>query len=108
LSNPHHDLPDDTEIVAQLIIDDNIFLQTVPVKKITSRPSWKLKVGCKIPIYALHFSIAIIRVSVSGGTHLLGKVETSRGEILSLVEQKQSKDNIEFTVSDCYADALDT
>ena len=45
------------------------------------------------PIYALYFSIAVIRVSVSGGTCLLGKVETSRGEILSLIEQKQSKDH---------------
>ena len=51
------------------------------------------------PTYALHFSIAIMRVSVSGGTRLLGKVETSRGEILSLVEQKRGKDHIECVAS---------
>ena len=42
----HRDLPDDTEMVAQLIIDDSIFLQTVPVKKNTGQESWKLKIGC--------------------------------------------------------------
>jgi len=91
LCNPpsHHDLPDDTEIVAQLIIDDSIFLQTVPVKKSTNWELWKLKLGCEIPTYALYFSIAIIRVSLSGGTRLLGKVEASRGGILALVEQNQ-------------------
>ena len=102
-------------MIAQLIIDDGIFLQTVPVKKSTGQESWELKIGCDMwvvvvissffhwllmniphthcsPTYALYFSITIIRVSVSGGTRLLGKVETSRGEILSLVEQKQRKD----------------
>jgi hypothetical protein len=46
------------------------------------------------PIYALNFSIAIICVSPGEGTHLLGKVETSRGKILSSVEENQSKDNM--------------
>ena len=41
----HRDLPDDTEMVAQLIIDDSIFLQTVPVKS-TGQESWKSKIGC--------------------------------------------------------------
>jgi hypothetical protein len=54
------------------------------------------------PTSALYFSIAIICVNVGGGTHLLGKRETSRQEVLSLVEPKQSKDNIGFTASDCY------
>lgn len=53
LSNPHHDLPNDTEIVAQLVIDHCIFLQTVPVKKNTSQQSWKLKVGCKMWVAAI-------------------------------------------------------
>ena len=56
------------------------------------------------PIYALYFSISILRVSVSGGTRLLGKVEASRGEILELVEQKQGMDYIKLVASEDYAD----
>ncbi|WP_146751178.1 hypothetical protein [Pseudomonas aeruginosa] len=56
------------------------------------------------PTYALYFLIAFIRVSVCGGTRLLGKVEASRGGILALVEQKQSKDYIELAASNGYAD----
>jgi hypothetical protein len=48
LSNPHHDLPNDAEIIAQLIINDSIFLQTVPVKKSISQQSWELEIGCKM------------------------------------------------------------
>jgi hypothetical protein len=48
LSNPHRDLPNDTELVAQLIIDECIVLQTLPVKKDTVRQSWELKVNCKM------------------------------------------------------------
>ena len=46
------------------------------------------------PICALNFSIAIICVSVGGGTCLLGKVETSRSEILSSAEENQSADDV--------------
>ena len=66
--------------------------------------SWlliKVLIILSSPTYALYFSIAIIRVSASGGTRLLGKVEASKGEILTLVEQKQSMDHI---VLDLYAD----
>jgi hypothetical protein len=45
-----------------------------------------------------------LRVSVSGGTRLLGKVEASREEILELVEQKQGMDYIKLVASQCYAD----
>ena len=58
------------------------------------------------PTYALKFSIAIIRVSVCGGTRLLGKVDTSRGEVLALIKQKQSKDHIGLAASDYYADII--
>ena len=51
------------------------------------------------PTYAPYVSIAIIRVSLSGGTCLLGKVEASREELLSVVEQKQSKDHIELAAT---------
>jgi hypothetical protein len=46
------------------------------------------------PIHALKFSIAINCISAGGGTHMLGKVETSKGEILSSVEENQSRDNL--------------
>lgn len=43
-------------------------------------------------------------MSVSGGTHLLGKVEASREEIVGLVEQKQGMDYIKLVASRHYAD----
>jgi hypothetical protein len=45
-----------------------------------------------------------LRVSVSGGTRLLGKVEASRGEILGLVEQKQGMNYVKLVALECYAD----
>jgi hypothetical protein len=44
LSNPHRDLPDDTQMHAQLIIDEIILSQTVALKKDTVHQSWKLKI----------------------------------------------------------------
>jgi hypothetical protein len=41
------------------------------------------------PTDALYFSIAIVRVSKSGGTRLLGSVQGKKEEILTLVEKKQ-------------------
>jgi hypothetical protein len=60
------------------------------------------------PAYALNFSIFILRVSVSGGTRLLGKVEASREEILGLVEQKQGMDYIKHVASVHYANGCYT
>jgi hypothetical protein len=48
LSNPHRDLPDDTDILAQLIIDEIIIVETIHMKKDTGQWSWKLKVDCKM------------------------------------------------------------
>jgi hypothetical protein len=48
-------------------------------------------ITCLSPTNAPDFSIAIVRVSATGGTRLLGWVEARRGEILVLVEQKQCK-----------------
>jgi hypothetical protein len=56
------------------------------------------------PTYAHNFSIFILRVSISGGVRLLGKVEASREEILELVEQKQGMDYIKLVASEHYAD----
>jgi hypothetical protein len=47
-SNPHRDLPDDTEIFAQLIIDERIVFQTLPMKKNTGHQSWNLGVDCQM------------------------------------------------------------
>ena len=68
----------------------------------SSSSDWLLGSSLKIlvthfsPAYGHYFSIAIIRVSVRGGTRLLGKVETTKGKILTLAKQKQSKDHTEF------------
>jgi hypothetical protein len=43
-------------------------------------------------------------MSAGGGTRLLGKVETSKGEILSSVEENQSKDNIYQAYGFIYVD----
>jgi hypothetical protein len=45
-SNPHDDLPDDTEMLAQLIVDESIIQQTLPVKRDNARQSWELKFDC--------------------------------------------------------------
>ena len=54
-------------------------------------------------MYATSFSI--VCVGVSGGTHLLSMVEANRGEILSLVEQKQCMDHIQLASLDHGADS---
>jgi hypothetical protein len=56
------------------------------------------------PTYALNFSIFVLRVSVSRGTRLLGKVEASTEEIVELVEQEQGMDYIKLVASEHYAD----
>jgi hypothetical protein len=47
-SDPHHDLPDDTEIFIQLTKDEHIFLQTSPVERDISDWSWEVKVNYKM------------------------------------------------------------
>ncbi|KAJ7466381.1 TPR-like protein [Mycena latifolia] len=86
LTNPHDDLPADMQLFAQLIIDGNIFLQTVPVDSEASESSWKLDFGCNIPTYTPVFVVAILRHSQTVCTRLLGSVEIGRGEVLGLVE----------------------
>ncbi|KAJ7266777.1 hypothetical protein C8J57DRAFT_1510869 [Mycena rebaudengoi] len=46
LTNPHDDLPGDMKMLAQLIIDDNFFLKTMPVASEYDEMSWKLGLGC--------------------------------------------------------------
>ncbi|KAJ7475011.1 CHAT domain-containing protein [Mycena latifolia] len=90
LTDPHDDLPVDMEMFAQLVIDGNIFLQTIPVESEASQSSWKLHFGCNIPQYTLGFLVAILRHSKTAGTRLLGSAEIGRGEVLGLVEANHS------------------
>jgi hypothetical protein len=48
LTNPHDDLPGDMKMFAQLIIEGNIFLQTLPVASEQDQKSWKLGFGCNM------------------------------------------------------------
>ncbi|KAJ7233553.1 CHAT domain-containing protein [Mycena rebaudengoi] len=90
LTNPHADLPGDMKMFAQLIVEDNIFLQALPVASEDNQMSWKLGFGCKIPPHASTFSVTILRESETEGTRLLGYVEIGRGEVVESVESKKS------------------
>jgi hypothetical protein len=46
LTNPHNDLPGDMTMSAQLIVDENIFLQIMPVASEHNDMSWKLVFEC--------------------------------------------------------------
>jgi hypothetical protein len=61
----------------------------------------QLLIICLSPSDAPSFSIAVICVSVHGGTRLLGMVKASKREILLLVEQKQCRD-LQLAVRVCY------
>ncbi|KAJ7277246.1 CHAT domain-containing protein [Mycena rebaudengoi] len=90
LTNPHADLPGDMKMFVQLIVEDNIFLQALPVASEDNQMSWKLGFGCKILPHASTFSVTILRESETEGTRLLGYVEIGRGEVLESVESKKS------------------
>lgn len=45
---PHEDLPGDIKMFAQLIIEGNIFLQTLPVAPEQDKMSWKVGFGCNM------------------------------------------------------------
>jgi hypothetical protein len=48
LTNPHDDLPGDMKMFSQLIIEGNIFLQTVLVASEQDKMTWKLSFGCNM------------------------------------------------------------
>jgi hypothetical protein len=48
LTNSHDDLPGDMKMFAQLIIEGNIFMQTLPVASEHDQMSWKLGFGCNM------------------------------------------------------------
>ncbi|KAJ7436030.1 TPR-like protein [Mycena latifolia] len=89
LTNPHDDLPVDMQMFAHLILDGNIFLQTVAVGSEESQNSWKLNFGCNIPSHASTFSVAILRQSKTGVIRLLGFVDIVKGEVIHAVELNQ-------------------
>ncbi|KAJ7121060.1 hypothetical protein C8R44DRAFT_853366 [Mycena epipterygia] len=84
----HKDLPLDMQMSAQLIIDGNIFLQTIPVGSEQFQNSWKLRLDCNVPLSGPTFSVAILCISETQGTRLLGSVEIGRSKALASVEQK--------------------
>ncbi|KAJ7239743.1 TPR-like protein [Mycena rebaudengoi] len=71
-------LHSDMKMFAQLIVEDNIFLQTLPVASEQDQMSWKLSFGCNIPLHAPTFSVTILRQSETEGTRFLGYVEIGR------------------------------
>ncbi|KAJ7434956.1 CHAT domain-containing protein [Mycena latifolia] len=83
LSNPHDDLPLDTQMSAQLIVDRHIFMQTLQVESPPFQLCWDLRTDCIIPSHTHIVLVAIIRHSQSQGTRPLGFVEIRRGEILT-------------------------
>jgi hypothetical protein len=48
LTNPHDDLPGDMKMFAQLIIEENVSLQTLPIASEHDQISWKLGFGCNM------------------------------------------------------------
>ncbi|KAJ6461773.1 CHAT domain-containing protein [Mycena sanguinolenta] len=48
LTNPHDDLPGDMKMFAQLIVEENIFVQTLPLASEHDQISWKLGFGCNM------------------------------------------------------------
>ncbi|KAJ7214117.1 CHAT domain-containing protein [Mycena rebaudengoi] len=81
LTNPHNDLAGDMKMSAQLIVDENIFLQTMPVASDHDEMSWKLGLGCTIETEA---------------TRLVGYVEIGRDKVLGSVELKGSTFELEL------------
>ncbi|KAF7358386.1 hypothetical protein MVEN_00888700 [Mycena venus] len=88
LSHTHRDLPLDMQMFAQLIVNQHIVLATVPVNSGPSQSCWDLEVWWNIPKHARIFSIAILGISTTQGTRLLGSMKIERGEALLFEAQK--------------------
>ncbi|KAJ7481329.1 TPR-like protein [Mycena galericulata] len=86
LNNPHDDLPGDMKMFAHLIIEENIFCQTLPVASEHNQMSWKLVFEYNIPPHAPTFSVAVLRQSKTEGTRLIGHVNIRRDEVLEVVK----------------------
>ncbi|KAJ6536432.1 hypothetical protein DFH09DRAFT_1091390 [Mycena vulgaris] len=46
--DPQDDLPEDTQMFGKIIMDENVFLQTVPVGLEGSPTAWNLEFGCSV------------------------------------------------------------
>ncbi|KAJ7267932.1 TPR-like protein [Mycena rebaudengoi] len=79
-------LTGDMKMSAQLIVEENIFLQTMPVASEHDEMSWNLTFECNIPPHAVVFSVAVLRQSEREGTRLVGYVEIGQDQILGSVE----------------------
>ncbi|KAJ7440863.1 TPR-like protein [Mycena latifolia] len=90
LTSPHDDLPADMQMFAQLIINEEIIRQNVPVELEVSHSSWNLDFECDIGPDTPVFLVAILRHSKTAGTRLLGSIEIERSEVLELVEANRS------------------
>ncbi|KAF8178379.1 hypothetical protein K438DRAFT_1938785 [Mycena galopus ATCC 62051] len=88
LSHTHRDLPLDMQMFAQLIVHQHIVLATVPVNSGPSQSCWDLEVWWNIPKHARIFSIAVLGISTTQGTRLLGSIKIERGEALLFEAQE--------------------
>ncbi|KAJ7144251.1 TPR-like protein [Mycena epipterygia] len=97
LNNPHDDLPGDMKMFSQLLIEGNIFLQTLPVaSEHENKMSWKLDFGCNIPPHAPTFSVAVLYQSETAGIRLLGYVDIGRGEVLGSADSNRCTFQLEL------------
>ncbi|KAF7372930.1 hypothetical protein MSAN_00499700 [Mycena sanguinolenta] len=94
ITNPHNDLPGDMKMFAQLIMEDNIFGQTLPVESENNRMSWKLWFGYSMQPHVLTFSVTILRQSETEGKRLLGYIKLRRDEILGSVNSPHRLEGI--------------
>ncbi|KAF8181690.1 hypothetical protein K438DRAFT_2168914 [Mycena galopus ATCC 62051] len=82
-SCPHIDLSLDMQMSMQVIVDNHICLQTIPVHAEPSHDSWKFTPQCGIPENAAIFCLAMICHNKTQGTRLIGHVEATRNEGLA-------------------------
>ncbi|KAJ7258706.1 TPR-like protein [Mycena rebaudengoi] len=93
-------LHSDMKMFAQLIVEDNIFLQTLPVASEQDQMSWKLSFGVTCaPLHAQTFSVTILRQSETEGTRFLGYVEIGRGEVLGSIESNSLAAQVQYCES---------
>ncbi|KAJ7657080.1 TPR-like protein [Mycena rosella] len=82
-SNPHDDLPPETRISVQIVIDGHIFIQTMPAETEPCSNSWKVKVDCKLP-HRPFYECLVIRHGRLQDFRLIGWVQIRRDNALIL------------------------
>lgn len=110
-SSPHQDIPSSSKLFAQIIIDRNVFAQTVSVECVKDNSdSWEFTVNCEMcaPLLTFigiasslifsflffpcspevkAFSIALLREWPPSVNRLLGVLDVERDEVVTKVEQ---------------------